>query len=88
MSEYVRPDTPSATGSNRSATVTKCRTCGGDRFVTVSLRSPLNPAVKDRFYDEVAPCPSCHPVDVSYFRFDGSRFRMMDPATVRQAIAQ
>ena len=88
MSEYVRPDSQPGTGTNQSARVTECSTCQGDRFVTVALRSPHNPNVKDRFYEEVAPCPDCNPIDVSYFRHDGTKFRGMDPAAVRQAIKQ
>ena len=74
---------------NRTAQTTACKTCGGDRFVTVRLRSPHNKEVTDQFYEEVAPCPACHSaIDVSYTRFDGSRFRGMDPAAVREALKQ
>lgn len=72
-------------GSNRSAKITECLTCRGDRFVTVRTRMSRNPA---SVYEEVAACPDCHQIEVEFYRQGTSRFRMMDPATVRQAIAQ
>ncbi len=73
---------------NRAAQTTACKTCRGDRFVTVRLRAPMNKVVTDHLYEEVAPCPDCNVIDVSYRRFDGSRFVGMDPAAVREAIKQ
>ena len=98
MSEYVRPDTEGmSAGTNRSAPVTRCETCGGDRFVTVRLRSPeqtllmaeknITPS-RTSFYEETAPCPACNAVDVSYFRHDGSQFRSMDAAATRKALSE
>ena len=72
---------------NRTAQTTACKTCGGDRFVTVRLRPAHNPNSTEE-YEEVAPCPDCNPVNVDYTRFDGSRFRGMDPAAVREALKQ
>jgi len=95
MSEYI--DTPKSPGTNRSLAVTECRTCGGDRFVTVSLRSPRQSywmskkgivPPRDRFYEEVAGCPDCNTIhDLDYFP-GGKKFRLMDPAAVRQAMTQ
>lgn len=89
-------DAPPSPGTNRAAAPTHCRTCHGDRFVTVRLRSPeqtawmndrgLRPR-KDVFHEEVAPCPDCHRVEITYWVSLGPPFRVMDPAAVRQAIA-
>lgn len=80
--------------TNRSVSVV-CETCGGDRFVTVRLRSPdqtiwmtehgiqANPR---EFHEEVAPCPDCNPTEISYWRHDRTKFTVMDPAAVREAI--
>lgn len=96
MSEYVGDAAPGP-GTNRSASTTDCQTCGGDRFVTVRLRSPEQTAWMNHhgikasrvsFHEETAPCPDCHPIEVTYYRVDGSRFRTMDPAAVRQALTQ
>jgi hypothetical protein len=83
-------------GTNRSAPATSCHTCGGDRFVTVRLRSPeqtawmqekgIKPNPKE-FYEEVAPCPDCNNQTVEYFTVNG-RFRSMDAAATRQAMTQ
>lgn len=87
---------PPSPGTNRSAEITDCKTCGGDRFVVVRLRSPrqtawqkdhgITPAT-DRFYEEMAPCPDCNPVEVTYY-VEGRKFRSMDPATARKAMAE
>ena len=82
-------------GTNLSAKITNCRTCHGDRFVTVRLRSPEQTAwmndhkitaPKDRFFEEVAPCPDCNPIVVEYFLTGGSRFRSMDATAAREAL--
>ena len=82
-------------GTNRSAPIKKCDTCGGDRFVTVRLRSTQTSpwmeehgirATANAFHEEVAACPKCNHTEVEYFRHGRSKFRMMDPATVRQAL--
>lgn len=83
-------------GTNRAAKPTRCATCEGDRFVVVRLRSPEQTiwmtehgikASTTSFNEEVAPCPDCNrSVDVDYFRYDGSKFRGMDPATVRESL--
>ncbi len=85
-------DKPSETGTNRSMKVTACRTCHGDRFVTVRLRSPSTPTPTGRdasFYEEVAGCPDCNPIhDIEGYFPGGRKFRVMDPAAVRQAMTQ
>lgn len=84
-------------GTNLAAPPTKCKLCGGDRYVVANLRSPdttvwmdahdIRPR-RDQFYEEVAPCPDCHPIEVMYWRHgDKVPFRTMDPATVRAALA-
>lgn len=88
MDDYGIGKPPPST--NRSAATTACVTCGGDRFVVVRLRSPvqtmwmwernIQPA-HDSFYEEMAPCPDCN-----LSAYQG--LRTMDPAAVRQAIAQ
>lgn len=102
MSEYdaitrALDDSKPTQSANRSASVTDCRTCGGDRFVTVRLRSPEQTAwmadrgispPADRFYEEVAPCPSCNPIEVTYWQADGRQFRSMDAHATRKAMAE
>ena len=95
MSEYVG-DTAPGPGTNREAKPTSCVTCGGDRFVTVRLRSPEQTAWMNEhgikanpkeFYEEVAPCPDCNPQEITYYTVNG-RFRSMDAAATRQALTQ
>jgi hypothetical protein len=94
---FDEPDQPKSPATNRSAPPTDCRTCGGDRFVTVRLRSPDQTVWMDahnlrtrpdQFHEEVAPCPDCGPAEILYRRYDGSLFRSMDPAAARQALTQ
>lgn len=97
MSEYVRPDADGTGGTNRSATPTRCELCGGDRYVTVRLRAPeqtawmrqhgLKPSTVS-FHEETAPCPDCHPVEITHWRFDGSLFKTMDAGAARHLLAQ
>lgn len=47
--EFYSVPTP---GSNRSAAITNCETCGGDRLI------PVNP---DDPHGAYAKCPACHP---------------------------
>ena len=94
MSEFVHDGI--SPGTNRSARTTECETCGGDRFVTVRLRSPeqtpwmkdhdLEPA-RDRFYEEMAPCPDCNPIEITYW-VEGRNFHSMDAAEARKAMAE
>lgn len=82
-------DEPKPKGTNRAAKVTDCRLCGGDRFVTVRLRSPLNPtpARTDTFYEEVSPCPDCNQIEVEYWVL-GKKFTTLDPAITRRLLSQ
>lgn len=84
-------------GVNLAAAPTKCRTCGGDRYVMVRLRSPDTTlwmsehklASSSRsFYEEMAPCPDCNAIVVEYWRHDRTLFRSMDAGAARQALAQ
>jgi hypothetical protein len=69
-----------------------CQTCNGDRFVLVALRKPVQSswmrehgiAPRDDGIEEYAPCPDCGPSDVGFFRPDGTKFRTLDPAQVRE----
>lgn len=95
-------DTPTG-GTNRSAPVRDCTTCGGDRFVTVRLRSPETtqwmldhqhpkghqPKASTReFHEEVAPCPSCA-FGVTYDYWVGSQHvTNPSPEWTRQAMNQ
>lgn len=87
--------------TNQSAPVRDCQTCGGDRFVTVRLRSPeitqwmserlekkgIRPR-PDEFHEEVAPCPSCNAgCNYDYWVF-GKQVRTPDAQWVREAIRQ
>jgi hypothetical protein len=80
-------------GTNLSA-VTECQICGGDRFVTVEMRKPvqsqwmrehgITPPVSAGS-EVVAPCPSCNAKANSEFRrYDGSLARPLDPAKTRE----
>lgn len=80
--------------SNRSAPATTCATCGGDRFVVVALRAPvqtpwmkahgLKPSIEHGI-EEYAPCPDCSPsLDASFHRFDGTPVRTPDAARTRE----
>lgn len=88
-------DEPKGKGSNRTGTVTQCRTCGGDRFVTVRLRRPDQTSWMDdhervassrSYHEEVAPCPDCNHTEIEFYRHNRTRFVVMDPALVRQSI--
>ena len=50
--EFDRAPTP---GTNRTAAVTDCPTCGGDRFVRVVERE------EDEHREVYARCPECNP---------------------------
>jgi hypothetical protein len=61
---------PPAKAANLHAAVTDCQTCGGDRFVVVSLRKPAQSvwmterglkAQEDQMIEEYAGCPDCNP---------------------------
>jgi hypothetical protein len=75
-------------GTNLHSDSTACPTCGGDRFVLVSYRSPAmrqSTTVPDIKVEEYAPCPDCHgSVDASFWRADGTRAVPPDPARVRE----
>jgi hypothetical protein len=84
-------------GTNRSAPIRDCRTCGGDRFVTVRLRSPEQTAWmnehgltanRKEFFEEVSPCPNCNSDLVVEYWIPGYHFRSMDAAQTREAMAQ
>ena len=82
-----------AEGTNLHAKTTDCQTCGGDRFVTVRLRSPEQTAwmaeknirpSRTSFFEEVAPCPDCHRGAYDLY-WPG---RIIDPAAAREAISR
>ncbi len=62
-----------------------CRTCGGDRIVTVSYRQSSNPLSP---YEEVAPCPDCGTGKVSWWRYDGTHRQTPDPEEVRRLLSE
>jgi hypothetical protein len=74
-------------GTNLRAADTHCSLCGGDRFVVVGSRAAKETdwmrahSVKvseGAVIEEVAPCPECNPVEVTFLRHDGSRFSTPD----------
>ena len=80
-------------GTNQPAPDVACQTCGGDRFVLVSLRKPMQSAwMKERgiepseteMIEEMAACPDCNQADTSFWRADGSRSRALDPEKIRE----
>ena len=85
-------------GTNRAAAITKCDTCRGDRFVMVRKRpaeqttwmAERNIQVSGRsMHEEYAACPDCNPIhDIEGYFPGGRKFRVMDPAAVRQAMTQ
>jgi len=90
-------DRPKPAGANLHSTV-DCKSCGGDRFVVVSLRAPVQSSwmrekgIKPRTdlpIDELAACPDCNAAaDTSFRRHDGTIARALDPAKVRQFMQQ
>ena len=96
FTEFEFEDEKGVPRSNLSAPATACTTCGGDRFVVVSLRKPVqSPWMKERgievagdaTLEEYAPCPDCnaqaHP---EFRRFDGTMAVAPDPGKVRDAL--
>lgn len=87
-----------ALASNRSAPVSECVTCGGDRFVVVGTRPPLqSPWMKEHgitppanaSIEEMAPCPDCNAAaNTEFRRFDGSIVRPLDPAKTREMMSR
>ncbi len=84
------------TQSTNRTVNTECQTCGGDRFVVVRLRAPSKSAwhlehgtepSKTEFYEEMAPCPDCNPIEITYW-VEGRKFRSMDAAEARKAMAE
>jgi hypothetical protein len=82
-------------GTNLHADATACSTCKGDRFVLVSTRPAKQSAwmreqgievVPDAELEEYAPCPECGAQEISFWRFDGSRASVPDPARVREML--
>jgi hypothetical protein len=39
----------------------------------------------NHYYEEVAPCPDCHRIEIEYW-VGGKKFRVMDAADVRQSL--
>ena len=83
-------------GTNRSVS-TECSTCGGDRFVVVSMRRPVQSAWMSEhgiqapgdLSEEMAPCPDCNAAaDTSFWRSDGTKFEGPDPAKVRERMSR
>jgi hypothetical protein len=91
--ESERVSKPRAT--NQSVEPTECQTCHGDRFVVALLRTPqtttwmsehgLKASEKDKL-EELAPCPDCNPIIVTWRKFDGHRGQSPDPAAVREML--
>ena len=82
-------------GTNLHADATACATCGGNRSVVVSTRPAKQSAwMREQGIEfpagaeleEMAPCPECSSVEVSFWRFDGSKFVGPDPARVREML--
>ena len=80
-------------GTNLNAPASECQTCGGDRFVVVAMRPVqattwmhehgIEPA-EGAAIEEMAPCPACHPAEVSWYRYDGRKMTTPDPARTRE----
>lgn len=93
LEESERKSRPQST--NRHSRTTACATCDGDRFVVVRLRPPDQTIWMDEhnikanakeFHEEYAPCPDCNPQEITHRRYDGTPWRVMDPAAVREAL--
>lgn len=76
-----------------------CDTCGGNRMVLVGYRplvqttwmesKGIEPNTREPGYEEWAPCPDCNSeASTDYWRYDRTRFRVMDPGEVRARIGQ
>jgi hypothetical protein len=87
ISLYTSPEWRASEGRTRQVTnasvETSCGTCHGDRFVTFATRTDGKAEV-----EEVAPCPDCNPIEVSFWRVDGSRVNAPDPHRVRERLAR
>jgi hypothetical protein len=85
--ERMPVEAPKPTYPDRAPS--ECQTCGGVKLVLVGYRPaphlPPGHNVPEAGFEEYAPCPDCnHDTDGSFWRVDGTRFRVMDPAEVRQ----
>ena len=49
-------------GTNRSAAVTDCTICGGDRFVPVEREHLATTHGEGGYTEAMMACPSCNPV--------------------------
>jgi hypothetical protein len=95
---FDNPDwQPSGETKRRATNVAvdvECKTCGGDRFVVVSTRAPMqSPWMKERGItppaderiEEMAPCPECNAAASTEFRrYDGTMAKTPDPAKTRE----
>lgn len=76
-----------------------CPDCDGHKMVLVAYRparqtiwmeqKKIQPNPNEKGYEEWAPCPSCNlEASADFWRHDGSRFRVMDPGSVRERMAR
>jgi hypothetical protein len=92
--EVIRVMTPAVP----PARFAECETCNGNRFVVVYLRKPVTTkwmeehgiqADEEAMIEEMAPCPDCNAdANTAFRRPDGTETRTMDPARVRELLAQ
>ena len=90
---WRRCETTPNTATNRSTTITTCRTCGGDRFVVYQLRAPQQSSwmhergiVPTGSPEETVCCPDCNSAaDASYW-LHGRKMTPPDPAQVRERL--
>jgi predicted Zn-ribbon and HTH transcriptional regulator len=85
-------------GMNLVAPASECSTCGGDRFVVVSLRPVVQSqwmkehgieSAADARIEEMAACPSCNAeANTSFQRQDGTWARQHDPAKIREMMGR
>ena len=80
-----------ARGANLNS-YSECQTCGGDRFVVVGTRPPMQSMwmyergiqPTGEGIEEVAPCPDCGTELKPSRRYDGTMVVPLDPAAVRE----
>lgn len=84
--------------SSRILDPVSCKTCAGDKFVLISLRSPetsewmrlhkISACVDDKI-EELAPCPDCNSgANTSFRRPDGTEISCPDSSRVRDLMSR
>jgi hypothetical protein len=91
----VEAETERPRGTNQFTSRDECTTCGGDRFVLVATRKPIQTEwmrlhkiepSKTHTLEEWAPCPDCNAVVHESRRFDGTKIATPDAGRTREML--